>query len=305
MKKHILLVGNYGHTNIGDEMLKLSALKLLDKNAHNVKTMGPQGCDFPIFTIGIRSTINNFSNNFRALFAIFNAKKVVFGGGGLFNSQNSHAMLIWGSILFVAVILRKEVDLLGQSFSSVPGLFFKLLLNSCNYISVRDKQSYDFLNKASINSALEPDLALLLNSQQIESVFSSFELSKANSTIPDNYILFNARFYKSLNKEVYADIKNWIITSNKNIVFVPFDSSDIDFYNRYLSNLGVFIANASLELFTNAEFACGMRLHFLLVAKKLGKKITPLSYAPKVIGMFGDANCIDLYNYNKQKNPLL
>ena len=47
-----------------------------------------------------------------------------------------------------------------------------------------------------------------------------------------------------------------------------------------------------------------MRLHFLLVAQKLKMQFTPLSYAPKVIGMFGTQKCIDLYNYDKQKNPL-
>ena len=99
-------------------------------------------------------------------------------------------------------------------------------------------------------------------------------------------------------------MQDWLQKSRYQTVFTPFDIADVDFYNKYLKDLGVIIANPSLDLFESAYKIIGMRLHFLLVAQKLKMQFTPLSYAPKVIGMFGSQQCIDLYNYDKQKNPL-
>ncbi len=304
VKNYTLLVGNYGYTNIGDMLLKKSAEKQLSSD--EVKVMSPGFGDFPIFTIGFRSLFVSPLNNWKAYKAILNSEKIVFGGGGLFNSQNRHSLWIWGSVLCVSILLRKNVQLIGQSFSSVPKGLLLSLLKRTHAISVRDKQSLEFLKKAQITATLVNDLALTLNTTDIKEVFKQIKF------VPDrtikhksDYVLFNARTYNSLSESVYRDIQSWISKTQYQVVFVAFDKSDVNFYNKYLKDLGVVISNPSVELFSNAKKIVGMRLHFLLVAKKLGLEFTPLSYAPKIIGMFGSNQCVDLYNYNNQKNPLV
>jgi len=301
--KYTLLVGNYGHTNIGDMLLKHAALQKLSNE--NIKVMSPAFGDFPIFTIGFRSLLLNPSNNWQAYKAIYHAEKIVFGGGGLLNSQNKHSLFIWGSILCVSLFLNKNVELMGQSFSSPPKGLLKNLLQKVSKITVRDEFSLHYLKESGINATLTNDLALDLNVDDLTDVFKNIKFTTDLKKLPTSeYVLINARRYKTLPDSVYKDLQYWIEESSKVFVFTPFDIADVEFYNTYLKQLGVLLANPTVDLYKNASKIVGMRLHFLLVAKKLELKFTPLSYAPKVIGMFGSNNCIDLYNYNKQKNPL-
>ena len=302
--KYTLLVGNYGRTNIGDMLLKHAALQTL--SGTNVKVMSPAFGDFPIFTIGFRSLLVSPLNNWKAFNAILNAEKIVFGGGGLLNSQNKHSLLIWGSILFIAVALRKHVELIGQSFSSRPTGLLRKLLQKVSKITVRDEFSFHYLKESGLKATLTNDLALDLDLDDLTNVFNYIKFTTDLNKLPTSeYVLINARTYKTLPKSVYKDLQNWVEQSSKVFVFTPFDIADVAFYNKYLKQLGVILANPTIELYKDASKIVGMRLHFLLVAKKLGLNFTPLSYAPKVIGMFGSDKCVDLYNYGKQKNPLI
>lgn len=302
-KDYILLVGNYGHTNIGDMLLKKAAIQQYSES--QIKVMSPAYADFPIFTTGFRSLIKHPLNNWKALRAIALSKKVVFGGGGLLNSQNKHSLLIWGTIILASLILRKPIALNAQSFSSAPKGLLKLMLKNVDVISVRDNLSQKHLDQAGIQSELVEDLALSLSTESIQNVFDDIKFASDLDQLPKTkYILLNARTYKALPSSVYFDLQDWVQKSEYQIIFTPFDIADVEFYNKYLKDLGVIIANPSLDLFESAYKIIGMRLHFLLVAKKLKLQFTPLSYAPKVIGMFGSKKCIDLYNYDKQKNPL-
>ena len=302
-KNYILLVGNYGHTNIGDMLLKKAAIQQYSDS--QIKVMSPAYGDFPIFTTGFRSLIKHPLNNWKAFRAITLSKKVVFGGGGLLNSQNKHSLLIWGPILLTSLILRKPIELNAQSFSSIPTVFLKFMLKNVDAISVRDNLSHQYLKNAGVKSELVEDLALSLSTESIQNVFDDIKFTSDLDKLPKtDYILLNARTYKALPSSVYLDLQDWVQKSKYQIVFTPFDIADVDFYNKYLKDLGVIIANPSLKLFKSAYKIIGMRLHFLLVAQKLKMQFTPLSYAPKVIGMFGTQKCIDLYNYDKQKNPL-
>jgi len=302
--KYTLLVGNYGRTNIGDMLLKHAALQSL--SAKNVKVMSPAFGDFPIFTIGFRSFLLSPLNNWKAYRGILNAEKIVFGGGGLLNSQNRHSLFIWGSILCVSLFLNKNVELMGQSFSSRPKGLLKKLLQKVAKITVRDEFSLHYLKESGIKASLTNDLALDLHVEDLKYVFNDLKFAVDLKKLPTNdYVLLNARTYKTLPDSVYKDLQHWIEESSKVVVFTPFDIADVAFYNKYLNHLDVILANPTVELYKNASKIVGMRLHFLLVAKKLRLKFIPLSYAPKVIGMFGSDKCIDLYNYDKQKNPLI
>ena len=103
MKNYTLLVGNYGASNIGDDMLLEASKQIL--NGENLKIMSPVGGDFPIFNSGFRSFLLKPWNNFLALDAIWKSNRVVFGGGGLLNSDNWRSLVIWGQILFWASMI--------------------------------------------------------------------------------------------------------------------------------------------------------------------------------------------------------
>jgi len=303
MKNYILLVGNYGGTNLGDEMLKQASLQMLASEKTEVKTMQPCGGDFEVFASGFRSMLNFRGQNWQAFLAIKNSSRVVFGGGGLINSDNWRSLVIWGQILAVALILGKQVDLVAQSFSSPPSTGLRWLLSKCNSVSVRDKLSQEYLSQVGLNSKLVSDLALDLDMDSIKNIFEDNKLLEGQLLLSNDYGICNAREYSKLSDSRCKSIVSMLEQIEVPLVFVPFDKSDIDFYNKYMSNSQIPMAAASMQLFQNAKFAIGMRLHFCLTAMKFGLDVLPLAYASKVLGLFGDLGLqvVDLYTLHVQK----
>ena len=306
MKNYTLLVGNYGASNIGDDMLLEASKQIL--NGENLKIMSPLGGDFPIFNSGFRSFLLKPWNNFLALDAIWKSNRVVFGGGGLLNSDNWRSLVIWGQILFWASMMHKNVSLLGQSFSSKPGWLLAFLLRQCRQITVRDSKSSQYLSQANIPHEKSKDLALELNQTQIERVMQASDIT-ANwheDEPKDGFILVNLREYRLLDQKIYENLIRMINELDANVVFVAFEQSDVDFFERYCRHSKMYLKKASADLFKRADVAIGMRLHFCITARKYGLKTLPLAYASKVAGLFEDAKVsyIDLQSLEQQKNPL-
>jgi len=157
-KKQILIFGNYGGQNRGDEMILsglLSAIpqalfevcavssnpELTSKN-HNVSAIFP-----PPF--GFRSLFR------RGSFSIFSAIRrsdfVIFGGGGLLQNRERKAIFLWAFYIAMVRFFRKKILFVGNSIGPLDGILAKKLaqnaLSRAKFLSVRDAESFDFLKK--------------------------------------------------------------------------------------------------------------------------------------------------------------
>ena len=284
-KFDVLIVGNYNVGNFGDDLLLRSCLENL--KGKSFKVLSPPNSDFLTFPAGLRSLFNprRFIDPFRA---ISNCSKVLFGGGGLFNSDKYYSFLIWMPILLLALLFRKKVYLFGHSFSSKPGSLFAFALKQVEFITVRDSVSYDFLYSAGIrNLNLAKDLALEL------------EFPKVNFSNP-KYLLINYRTYKNVDLKKIKSIDNLISLKANQLglkkLYCAFDSNlDAQVFNELNQE---FILASDLEGYLpNIKYFACMRLHACLYMLKHGILGLALSYASKVkslLNSYSFKNVLDL-----------
>ncbi|MBI3619039.1 50S ribosomal protein L19 [Candidatus Peregrinibacteria bacterium] len=141
----LLLVGNYGVGNLGDEALKDYFLSRFPEVDWTVVSAHPQGeHDVPRLPLGFRSF---FATPWpRTLKALWSCDGVVFGGGALFTeSESRFAVVLWWSHAAFAMAFRRPILLAFQGigpFSTRLGRWMtRFVLRRARFISVRDPLS--------------------------------------------------------------------------------------------------------------------------------------------------------------------
>lgn len=123
------VVGYYGFGNLGDELLKSATIRIL-REAHFEKIYLTLPSKFS--KLNLRSNYSDSVSRFDPVdvfSAILNSKIIVAGGGGIFQDETStRSFLYYWSVLYAAVMFKKRVMLLGNSFGPVSKRFCKMLL---------------------------------------------------------------------------------------------------------------------------------------------------------------------------------
>lgn len=300
-KFDVLIVGNYNVGNYGDDLLLKSCKQNLKDKSY--KVLSPENSDFCTFPAGIRSMLS-FDRYIQPFKAVKLCKTVLFGGGGIFNSDKLQSFIIWMPILILALLLKKKVYVFGHSFSSKPGFLFTKILSKVDLITVRDFKSYEFLNLAGLkNIQQSKDLALELNFPKIE-----FEEPK--------YLLINYRTYKDIDLNKIKKIDEILSMKAKNLglkkLYCAFDSK-LD--SEVFKSLGedYLLAHELNNILPKVKYFACMRLHACLFCLKNKIPGLALSYASKVKGLFNTfnfENVVDLqssdiktlenFNFNSQ-----
>ena len=162
----IVIAGNYGAKNLGDEMILEGLLKLIrsiqpdskitvlsadpkdTKKRHKVKSLN-------LFPSGIRSFFRNlFDFKRKNIKAIKECDVFILGGGGLFGSLTFMANFIWGIQAKMAYKYSKPVIMYGQSIGELKGKIrkriVKKLFKKSSLIVLRDHESKKRLLKLKI-----------------------------------------------------------------------------------------------------------------------------------------------------------
>lgn len=290
----VLLVGNYGVGNVGDDLLREGALGQLDKLGAEVVVCGPgKDCDTPLPPAGVRSLFS--LNIFKFWKSLWSTDYVVFGGGGLLNPEESRSLFIWGHVIMWAFIFRRPAYMIGQSFSSVNSVV-KFLLNKVEKVSVRDELSYNLLIEAGFYNVVRSyDLAWSLKVAKV-------------SDLKENVVGLNIRKYDSIEDAYMKDILVVLMSEFKRlglkkIRFLNFDKNDGDYFDSLIGGeleLEVKYIDDKKEDLIKAMSECELvvteRLHAGIMAVKLGLKVVPLSYSSKVKSMFEGLGCDWLVN---------
>jgi polysaccharide pyruvyl transferase WcaK-like protein len=167
----LLLIGNYGAGNLGDEALKDYFLGQFPEHDWTVLTawgaspVGQKGQTrfVPRLPTGLRSFFMTPWLN--TLQAYWRCDATVFGGGSLFTDVESpKACTLWGLHALLAVILRKPVFLAFQGigpFHTSRGRFWgTFAVRHAQFVSVRDILSFsrvrDFMKDTKIVQTFDP-----------------------------------------------------------------------------------------------------------------------------------------------------
>lgn len=164
MKKHILLFGNYGGHNWGDEAICQGLLSTLSNSGYivDVVSANPRftSTAYHVFSIsrppaGVRSLLT-----IRRSVAFFKTLKradiVIFGGGGLFQDKERFAVLLWWYYVSIVRLFGKKIIFVANSVGPLSTIVTRWLtkqaLSRARFISVRDQDSKILLKQLGVQS---------------------------------------------------------------------------------------------------------------------------------------------------------
>ncbi len=263
----IVLIGNYGAANIGDELILLGIMteffslypdaevSIMSADIEETRKFtrfyfpGRNISVFPRLPFGFRSFTRRILSkgilgrgSEQKIFAFFKEADIIFvGGGGLFADDESiKACPFWFTQSFPALLFKKPLITYGLGIGPIRGrlaqYFTKRLLKHADFLAVRDGSSMSALHKLlpqkKINLTLDP--VFLLRSADL------LARNPVHPEIPKNsYVALSLRDFSGWNEDLYktfAQLLDFIIGEfGLNIVFLPFQTyapSDNEIMNK-------------------------------------------------------------------------
>lgn len=292
----ILLIGNFGVGNVGDELILDAALEtygadnciVMTSNAEVSQTFCEQEFQtVPPLPTGFRSLMRylvsvRYRRSFKAL--IPEVDQVIFPGGGLF-AIKTKAYWIWAIHFFWAQKLFNKKIILEHQGIDQPQNFvqrwcLKYVLGLTQSVSVRDEAS------AAVVTSPNPSIEVQVKEDRVVESFESINTIDGASAL-----LLNARA-KVDKPQVMAKVKALDLVPT----FICFEPSD-----RAFAPVGweVVVPQTKTELrsvFSQAQVVVGERFHSLVLGlKSVGNKQTYVLREPyaKKVANFCKAESID------------
>lgn len=306
--KKIVIGGYYGYGSLGDEAV-LSVLIREIKNRYG---------DYDI-TVLSASPVKmkklygvKCVHRYDALAVareLWQAELYISGGGSLIQDATSLR-----SLRYYCRLIRLAKSLGTKVYAYANGIgplertdVASSALGQCDMISVRDDESLRALSDMSLQASLSSD-PFFLSEPASESEVYSF-LGERGIYV-DSYFtvsLRRCRGRKQINEDALLHALLPYVVKGKTPIFVSMqDSCDFALCAAMADITGGYVVSPSdagilLGLQKNAEFALGMRLHFLLAAVWAGIPVTALSYDPKidnVLGYCADIKAFDAFDFD-------
>ena len=292
------IIGNYGATNVGDDAILTAILKSLSGHKITVfsanpdKTNSEYGIDtVPLFPLGIRSGIKKgFRQSLKALKGV---DVVILGGGGLFQDDYLYACFLWAWQIFWIKQYKKPLFIYGAGVGplrkKIGKKITKWAFNKADVITVRDQYSRDLLHQIGVlekNIFKAADPAFIYRPPEMikDRTKNLFIISvrpwlKYNSKIINSFIPFLEKLKAEKDAEFIFTCMQQIKEHDHRVIDPIVKKVGGELYiPGHFSDL--------IQVMQTAEFAIGMRYHFLIAAFLTQTPILPISYSPKVDELF-------------------
>jgi polysaccharide pyruvyl transferase CsaB len=313
----IVVAGNYGAGNLGDELILEGIMKTLRevKPSAEITILSADPAKakdkFEVrslykFPAGIRSFFKYlFNGNLRKTKqAVKECDFFILGGGGLFDTTSFKAILIWGIQSMAANFYKRPVIMYGQNISKLKSIvarkIVKHLFKKAAFIAVRDENSKEIVKDMMKGKKvyLMPDLI--------------FKISPNHKHAKENKLLIclrenpNKKISKKAKGEFLnkiAEFTNKFLEKNKEfkVEFIPFEKRKDEQLNANL--LEKIIAKDRVKIhpytenkldieriFSEAKIVLGMRLHSTLMAINTATPFIAINYNPKVKNILSTLN---------------
>lgn len=294
----ISIIGNYGATNIGDDAILTQILKSLSGHKVTVFSTNPYKTSEQynveteaLFPLGVRSFFKyGFLNGIKA---IRSSDIVILGGGGLMQDSYLYACFLWTWQIFWVWLFRKPLFIYGTGVGPLKTFIGKMLTkwtySKAKQITVRDDYSSDLLSKIGVKSdkiTITADPVFTLRKAEIPK-----ERTK-------NLYIISLRPWLNKNNEIISSFVDFLLEiktkRDAKFVFVSMQQikeKDHLIINPIIKKVGGRLYtpnnfNDLLSLLEIAEFAIGMRYHFLIAAMMSKTPVIPISYSPKIDALF-------------------
>jgi polysaccharide pyruvyl transferase CsaB len=285
----VVIAGYYGCNNAGDEAM-------LDSIISGLRRKMPQ-IVINVISGDINKTFERFNVNavkrYRYLKlrkAIKNTKLLIFGGGNIFqNTTSSRSLLYYIFLISLAYKSKRKIMLLGNGIGPISGKkYLKKIqkhLNMVNVITLRDKESEDFLISNGISKPLiriTTDPVYSLNTADLEK----------HDTKNMKCIGVSLRDWPHIDLSTLTTFFDFLISKKGfSITFIPMQPHrDLTVIYKVMSkmtNKATILKESisHLELlkeFNNFDFVIGMRLHSLIFSAIYEKPFIGIEYDPKI-----------------------
>jgi len=303
----IVICGNYGATNLGDEAILEGILTMVRRSIPSaditIMSSNPEETtslhgEKSIFLVpaGVRSFFRGiFSGTIgETLDVMKRADLFILGGGGLFTDERPMAVLIWSLQVRMARFFKVPIFCFGQSVGPLRTFFgrsvTRKVFQSARMVSVRDPSSAILLQRSlgidDVKELADPAFALASLGPIAEQ--------------QESYIVLSVRpWVRGKSSELYkilAQFIDWAWKSHQlKTILVPFqvaNGSDIDVLNKIFDQVEVedaaeIFAYTSdyrkiMELMSRSQAVVGMRLHSLIFSALAHTPFVGLSYSEKV-----------------------
>lgn len=293
-KSRICLCGYYGFGNVGDDSLLLGAIERAREENSKIITVLSKSPKETERIFGVRC-VSRYAP-ISVMSAIRRSDRLVFGGGTLFQDGTSlRSIVYYSALVFLAAILKREVELWANGLGPVKSRAGKKLLSGAlkraSYIGLRDNASRRLalgLGADEKKMTYEQDLAFSLIPPSDEHIaelmrnfgFDIFErfavFSISGRADKQEYTLIKKRAEKFLREGVCVILVGMYPKEDRML------SQKLcrEIGGKYIENIG---GGELISLLRNAEAAVGMRLHLLIFSKAAGTVFTGVGKEPKII----------------------
>lgn len=308
----IVICGNYGAGNLGDEAILASILQSIKKcepqasvtvlsadpfyteKIHQIKSVY-------LFPSGIRSFLRGIFKRefFCTSRTVKNSDKIIFGGGELFSLEKK-ARIIWLIQAFFLYLSGKKVYIYAQSFAETKYNFFpKWVLKKAALVTVRDKESFNLASKLVGNTQklyLTTDPIFLLNTTPPEHRKQTCVIVPRDIPQYTEILIKNLAQLSLLVGQKYGlttDIINFHATSKKDRYIVDTilaRTTEVPSSSNHFA----LDFNGIIKTFGDAKFVVGVRLHSVLISILTKTPFITISYSKKIENFLKDIGLEEL-----------
>lgn len=313
VSKKIIMSGYFGFSNSGDDAILKSIIESFKSlNPYlNIKVLSKD----PVLTereYGV-AAVDRFK--FFDVRKSLKASDMLISGGGSLLQDKTSSRSIWYYLLIMKLAKRykKKVFVYSNGVGPINKIFnrniTRRVLNKVDYITLRDKDSYDFIKSIGVNN---PNIKVLsdpvfnLKEASDESVRKKFDINEDTVLVSIRSWIDDEKLIAELSKFL-----NYLIDEGKNIVFMPMQTPrDTTISEKIAANLkSSTIINEKypveilMSLMKNANFIVAMRLHAMIYAIHQNVTFIGLSYDPKTETLLKDFDesiniDVDAINYD-------
>jgi len=287
----VVICGNYGVDNLGDELILDNLKKLVNKAFPDAKidVLGKGN----LLPIGIRSALSTIiapNRLLKPLKVIRSCDLFILGGGGLFtDEEGAQVSAFWALHGLIAHFFKKPVAVIGVSVGNIKPWnkwLVKRLFKVAKLLTFRDRRSVLMTSQLVIPSKHTADLATL------------YIPNVPNLKKEKNYVAVSFRNFKRNSTLMYkkiAQLCDFIVSNYRlDVRLIPlqdggsYDHSSLNkIFEHTKHKASIYIEKFNnithiLQVLKGADFVVAMRLHAGIISALLEVPFLPISYMQKI-----------------------
>lgn len=305
--KEIVIAGNYGGGNLGDEAMLDVLAELIVQKLAEVKIIVPSRRPDVLRRLHPQPVIHSLSiikGSLRALLC----DVLILGGGTIFSRFSGPGIvLITLTAILRKLLLGKRTYFYAIGYSSSTPKYLSILariaMKLADSVYVRDSISFSILEKFKIKSlSLVPELALFLQPSDIPLQLSNIKNDKGKYGIGISLMYISSADYDIIGNAIRGFIKYlyeankasfWFLTFQPRVInYTPEWKSDDEISQMIIDDLPsdiksschvmpVYAAPATLSIIKQLDLIVSMRYHCLIFAHLQQKPRIAISFEDK------------------------